>query len=69
MLIFFSSLFFRYKFENYSGSNFVLMKMTINNVQSTDFGRYGCYAENSEGSGENFIKLGRKLIFIHVYSK
>ena len=40
------------------------MKMTISNVEDTDFGQYACYAENSEGSGENFVKLGRKFISV-----
>ena len=57
------ALFFlhRYRFENFTGSNFVLMKLRINEVNENDYGEYGCYAENSEGNGENFVRLLRKL--------
>lgn len=51
----------KYKFENYTGSNFVLMKMRIDPIEEGDFGEYGCYAENSEGSGENFVRLMRSF--------
>ena len=47
----------------------MLMKMTITNIEDTDYGEYGCYAENSEGTGENFVKLISKfncLIYLQL---
>ena len=52
---------YRYRFENFTGSNFVLMKLRINDVEENDYGEYGCFAENSEGSGENFVRLLSKF--------
>ena len=52
---------FRYIFQNFFGSNYVLMKLNIRDLNENDYGRYRCYAENSEGSGQNFVQLSSKL--------
>lgn len=54
----------KYTFESYFGSNFVLMKLIIHDIDSNDFGKYRCYAENSEGNGENFVTLAESSYFV-----
>ena len=49
--------YFRYIFENFTGGNFVLMKMRITKVEPGDFGQYKCFAINKEGQGESFVNL------------
>ncbi|XP_052807003.1 protein amalgam-like [Mya arenaria] len=49
----------KYTFENYFGSNYVLMKMIIHDIVAEDYGQYSCYAENMQGSGETTILLTR----------
>lgn len=52
----------RYPKQNYFGSNYVLMKLTVNDIQDSDYGVYNCFAENSEGNGESSVRLIRKLL-------
>ncbi|XP_045209942.2 protein amalgam-like [Mercenaria mercenaria] len=54
----------KYTFETYFGSNYVLMKLIIHDIDSSDYGRYRCYAENSEGNGENFVTLSESEDFV-----
>lgn len=54
----------KYTYESFFGSNYVLMKLVINNIDSNDFGKYRCYAENSQGNGENFVTLSASDFFI-----
>jgi len=48
---------FRFPKESYFGSNYVLMKLTVTDIQEQDYGAYSCYAENTEGNGENSVIL------------
>lgn len=43
--------------EYYFGSNYVLMKLTIRDIEQDDYGRYRCYAENTEGENHAFVEL------------
>ena len=36
------------------------MKLTVNDIQENDYGEYRCFAENSQGNGENSVRLERK---------
>ena len=36
------------------------MTLTVNDIQENDYGEYRCFAENSQGNGENSVRLERK---------
>lgn len=54
----------KYIFQNYIGSNYVLMKLTIKDLNENDYGSYRCYAENSEGTGQSAVLLSRSEFFV-----
>ncbi|KAL4228625.1 Basement membrane-specific heparan sulfate proteoglycan core protein [Mactra antiquata] len=54
----------KYTYENYIGSNYVLMKLIIRNVNTVDYGRYTCYAENIQGSGEDSVYLRKSPYYV-----
>ena len=56
----------RYDVESFSGSNYVLMKLRVKNIVEIDYGKYSCYAENSQGNGESYVTLSRKYIIVYV---
>ncbi|XP_060572513.1 protein amalgam-like [Ruditapes philippinarum] len=47
----------KYAEEYYFGSNYVLMKLIIQDITENDFGQYRCYAENIEGNENAFVEL------------
>lgn len=49
----------KFQMENFLGSNYLLMKLTIHDINDGDYGQYRCYAENSKGNGESFVTLSR----------
>ncbi|XP_052272937.1 lachesin-like [Dreissena polymorpha] len=50
--------------ESYFGSNYVMMKLTVRDITEADYGDYKCYAENSQGNGENTVTLSRSDKFV-----
>ncbi|KAL4228855.1 hypothetical protein ACF0H5_011895 [Mactra antiquata] len=54
----------KYIQENYFGSNYVLMKLTIKDINENDYGSYRCLAENDKGSGQNTVILRQSEYYI-----
>ncbi|WAR06185.1 AMAL-like protein [Mya arenaria] len=57
----------KYVMKSYFGSNYVLMKLRINDISDADYGMYTCHAENNEGGNENTVILSRSSSYVPEY--